>query len=155
MPALWAAAPDVRLVIAGEPHFALPPSFHPILTDQRVRLIDRYVPDSEIGTLFARASAVVLPYRQASQSGVGAQAQRFGRPIVATDVGGLPELVGSAGRIVPPEDPDALATALIEFLREKAALSEAAHAAAAAGRAASWDAVARLTLSAYARHLHL
>jgi glycosyltransferase involved in cell wall biosynthesis len=155
MPTIWTDLPDVRLLIAGEPRSGLHPTSHPILSDRRVQLIDHHVPDAEVPDLFARASAVVLPYRQASQSGVGTQAQRFGRAIVATDVGGLPELVGSAGRIVPPEDPAALARASVELLGDSAALHEAADAATATARAASWDTVARVTLEAYARHLPL
>jgi glycosyltransferase involved in cell wall biosynthesis len=155
MPAIWTDLPGVRLLIAGGPHSELHPTSHPILSDTRVQLIDHHVPDAEVPGLFARSSAVVLPYRQASQSAVGSQAQGFGRAIVATDVGGLPELVGSAGRIVPPEDPAALARASVELLGDSAALHKAADAAAAAGRAAAWDTVARATLDAYARHLLL
>jgi glycosyltransferase involved in cell wall biosynthesis len=60
---------------------------------------------------------VALPYREASQSGIVAQAALFRRPVVATDVGGLAEAVGSRGILVPPADPAALAAGLVRALR--------------------------------------
>jgi len=78
----------------------------------------------------------------------------FGRPIVASAVGGFPEVVRDhgAGRLVPPDDPDALAATLRELLAqpaERARLGEAALAAAQGPY--SWDSVAKRTLALYRR----
>jgi glycosyltransferase involved in cell wall biosynthesis len=80
----------------------------------RVRVINRFISDEEVAHLFQRARLVVLPYTQASQSGVLAIAQAFGKAAIVTDVGGLPEAVGfgKAGLIVPPNDAPALAEAI-------------------------------------------
>jgi glycosyltransferase involved in cell wall biosynthesis len=64
--------------------------------------------------LIELASVVVLPYRNATQSGVLHLAYTFGRPVIATRTGGLPEYIvpGRTGLLVDPHRPDGLADAL-------------------------------------------
>jgi len=85
-----------------------------------VTLVDRYVANEEVGLYFAASDLVALPYRTASQSGVAQIAFAFGKPVVATRVGGLPEVVedGVTGALVPPDDPHALAAAILHLFRE-------------------------------------
>ncbi len=99
----------------------------------------RYIPDAEIATYFAAADVVLAPYRIEAQSGVALTAFHFGRPVIATSVGGLPEIIdGRNGILVPPEDPAALARAVDEFFtaRDRAAMERAAEATA---RKLSWS----------------
>jgi len=150
MPAVWERLGDVTLSVAGDG--VLPD--HPLLADERVRVRHEYVPEDELPGLFGRASVVVLPYREASQSGVGSLAKGFGRPLVATRTGGLPELLADgSGLLVDPEDPAALAGAIVEVLT-RPGLSERLVAAGTAGILArsGWPRVAELTLAAYERH---
>jgi glycosyltransferase involved in cell wall biosynthesis len=151
MPAVWAEQPRATLTIAGAGE--LPE--HPLLADPRVHLRSEHVPDAELPDLFAAATCVALPYRQASQSGVGSLAKRHGRPLVVSAVGGLPELVADgSGLAVSPEDPVALGGALRDLLgdRELAErLGGAGSASAASG--ADWRSVAEATLAAYEKHL--
>lgn len=81
----------------------------------RVEIRPHYHNEAETAELFARADAVVLPYRNASASGVLALAYHYDKPVVVTRVGGLPEVVeeGLSGFVVPPEDPHALAQAVL------------------------------------------
>ena len=60
---------------------------------------------------------VVLPYRTATQSAVLQSAFGLETPVITTAVGGLPDVVdhGQTGLLVPPEDPAALAEAIIQF----------------------------------------
>jgi glycosyltransferase involved in cell wall biosynthesis len=81
-----------------------------------VRLFDEYLPNEEVAPLFELADLVVLPYRSASQSGVIPLAAAFGKPVVATAAGGLPDALAGAGIVVPPEDPDALGAAIVRAL---------------------------------------
>jgi len=151
MSGVWEQQPLATLTVAG----AGDPGEHPALADGRVTVRAEYVPDAEIPELFAAASCVALPYRQASQSGVGALAKRHGRPLVVSAVGGLPELVADgSGLSVPAEDPAALAEALLEVLGdgELAARLGRAGAESAAG-GADWRSVAAATLEAYEEHL--
>jgi len=117
----------------------------------RVRFVTRFVEDAEIPAIFRRADLVVLPYRDAEHSGVLYTGLAFGKPLVLSAVGGFPEVAAEgAARLVPPEDPAALAAALAELLGDEPARAELAAAAerAAAGPY-SWDAIARQTLSLY------
>jgi len=117
----------------------------------RVRLLTRFIDDAEIPAIFRRADIVVLPYRDAEHSGVLYTGLAFGKPLVLSAVGGFPEVAATgAGRLVPPEDPAALAAALTELIADPAARDRLAAAAleAAAGRY-SWDSVAAQTLSLY------
>jgi len=144
MPRVRAGRP-VTLIVAGEFYEPVEPVRARIaalgLADH-VRLLDRYVPDEEVGDLFAAADAVVLPYRSATQSGVVLVAYAGGCPVISTAVGGLPEVVteGVTGHLVPPEDPAALAEAILGFYARggRAAYEPAVHEAA---RAFSWGAV--------------
>lgn len=83
----------------------------------RVTLDFRFIPDDEIAAVFAASDVVVAPYRREAQSGVALAAFHFRRPVIATSVGGLPEIIeeGVNGFLVPPEDPTALAAALDHF----------------------------------------
>ncbi|MCC5947073.1 MAG: glycosyltransferase family 4 protein [Nitriliruptoraceae bacterium] len=85
------------------------------LTEQVV-LRPGYVPDAEVAELFASHHLLLAPYRSATQSGTIPLARAAGRPVVATDVGGLGEAVadGLDGRLVPPQDPGAMADAMLE-----------------------------------------
>ncbi len=116
-----------------------------------VRFVERFVADTEVAAYFRRADIIALPYRDAEQSGVLFTALAFGKAVVLTDVGGFGEMAAAGvGRLVPPNDPDALAEAIRGLLADPAerARLEAAAAAAAAGPY-SWDAIARQTLDLY------
>ncbi|OWK31451.1 glycosyltransferase family 4 protein [Sphingomonas dokdonensis] len=73
-----------------------------------------FVPARSLINRIGAASCVLLPYKEASQSGVLAAAFSNGRFVIATQVGGLVDLVeqGTNGLLVPPDDPAALAAAL-------------------------------------------
>jgi glycosyltransferase involved in cell wall biosynthesis len=116
-----------------------------------VRFLTRFVSDTEMAACFARADLVVLPYREADQSGVAFTALAAGVPLLLSDVGGFPELACTgAARTFPAGDVPALRAALRELLDDPAALSAmAARARAAASGPYSWDAIARRTLELY------
>src|SRR6185369_11936421 len=87
----------------------------------------------------------VLPYRSGTQSGVTHVAYALGTPVIATRVGGLTESIrdGDTGLTVPPEDPPALAAAIVRFFAE--GLGERMRGPIASLRAShSWDALAAL-----------
>ncbi len=86
----------------------------------RVHLHLRYIPNDEVATFMAAADVVVLPYRNASQSGIVQIAYACGKPVITSRVGGLPDVVydGETGLLVPPADPAALAAAILRFYSE-------------------------------------
>ncbi len=115
-----------------------------------VRWDRRYVPLGEIAWYFRRADFVVLPYRAASQSGVAHLALTFGRPLIVTQVGGLPELIAGNGLVVPPDDPAALARALAQLAGDPAARAVMGGCAARlAATRHDWDAIAATVLAAW------
>jgi glycosyltransferase involved in cell wall biosynthesis len=148
---LWPRRPQLRLTIAGEGE--LPD--HPALRDPRVTLIHRHVAEPDVPGLFAASTIVVLPYIEASQSGVGSLAKAHGRPIVASAVGGLPELVADgSGVLVAGGDPEALAGELDELLGDRARLEQLREAGLRTLRdSAGWPVVAARTIEAYERYL--
>ena len=75
-----------------------------------------FIPDSEVKYYLCAADAVIQPYRQATQSGVTPLAYHFEKPMIVTNVGGLPALVphGKVGLVAEPE-PGALADAMLKF----------------------------------------
>ncbi len=81
---------------------------------------DHYIPNEEVPAIFEQADLVVLPYIEATQSGVVPLAYRFGVPVVASDVGGLSEVVqdGQTGYLVPPGNPEVLARQILQYFRE-------------------------------------
>jgi glycosyltransferase involved in cell wall biosynthesis len=87
---------------------------------QAVTIVDRYIPNEELGLYFAAADVVVLPYVDATQSGVTQLAYGFEKPVITTLVGGIPEVVkaGETGLIVPPQDSEALGEAIVRYFEE-------------------------------------
>jgi glycosyltransferase involved in cell wall biosynthesis len=141
-----------ELWIAGNPRMEVEP-LRRLAAEApgRVRFLTRFVEDAEIPALMRRADIVVLPYRDAEHSGVLYAALAFGKPLVLSAVGGFPEVAEQgAARLVPPEDPDALAAELTELVLDEHARAELGEAAlAAAAGSYSWDEAARRTLALY------
>jgi glycosyltransferase involved in cell wall biosynthesis len=87
---------------------------------ERVKLVDRYVKNEEVSLYFRCADVVVLPYVDATQSGVVQIAFALEVPVITTDVGGLPESVedGCTGYVVASRSPEQLAEAIVRFYRD-------------------------------------
>ena len=108
---------DVRLTVVGEfweGHEQIERQIHELGLEDRVDLVARYVDDAEAAEYFDRADAVVLPYRSATGTGIIPLAYHYEKPVLVTDVGGLPDVVsdGETGLIVEPNSPGSLATAV-------------------------------------------
>ncbi len=111
--------PHAKLVIAGRGH-DLELHRERVARLARCYLIDRFIAAEEVAELFARCSVVVLPYLEATQSGVLVTAVAFHKPAVVTRTGSLPEYVedGETGFVIPPGDPAALAESLLKILED-------------------------------------
>lgn len=119
-PLITAQVPNARFLIAGEGEdFARYRRMmvHP----DRFIIHNEYIPEDRAADCFRRASVVALPYIEASQSGVIPMAYSAGKPVVATTVGGLPEMVenGRTGYLVPPRDSARLAEAVTKLLLDQ------------------------------------
>jgi glycosyltransferase involved in cell wall biosynthesis len=132
---------DVELTIAGrfwEPLERWWAEVESRKLTEHVVLDNRYIPDEDVGSLFASHHLVLAPYRTATQSGIVPLAQAAGRPVVASSVGGLVEAVddGVSGRLT-----DLNGAALAEAIIEVASDLER-YAAGSAAAATCWTQVA-------------
>lgn len=82
-----------------------------------VYLKDTYTPDGEVEKYFAATDIVVLPYEDATQSGIVQIAYGFEKPCLVTDVGGLPDVVSheKTGYVVENKNPKAIAEAVADY----------------------------------------
>ena len=110
--------PDCRLVVAGGGTFHF--DINKYQTVDYIDIRNRFIPDSELVALISRAAFVVCPYTDATQSGVIMSAFAFNKPVIATNVGGLPEMVKHQhyGLIVKEKDVDALAESIVSLWRQ-------------------------------------
>lgn len=88
-----------------------------------VQCYEGYIPDAEVEPFFAACDVVVLPYESATQSGIAQIAYGFEKPVIATNVGGLPEVVldGKTGYIAQACDPQDLADKIGRYFAEEKA----------------------------------
>lgn len=115
---------DATLLVAGEFYEGREDTVRLVASlglSEVVQLRDDYLPDERVAEVFSAADVVVLPYRSATQSGIVQIAYQLERPVICTGVGGLTEVVldGRTGLVVPPGEPDALASAIVRYYEEQ------------------------------------
>ena len=83
----------------------------------QVQMVEGYVPDDEVEKYFAASDLVVLPYLSATQSGIVQIAFGFEKPVLVTEVGGLPDVVtnGKTGYVVEPRSAETIAEAIMDY----------------------------------------
>ncbi|MBE7535798.1 MAG: glycosyltransferase family 4 protein [Anaerolineales bacterium] len=149
---------EAKLLIAGYPtkHIdmhALRKRVAELNLSAHVIFDARYINMMEIGPLMRLSTVVVYPYRTSTQSGALQAAYTFGKPVIATNVGGLPEAVedGRNGFLVAPEDPPALAQKIVTLIQD-AELAETmgAYSNLLSRTRFSWEKIAELVAAVYA-----
>ena len=114
---------DCLLLVVGEfyePQERYTRLIEDLRVGERIKLVDRYVKNEEVSVYFRCADVVVLPYVDATQSGVMQIAFGLEVPVITTNVGGLPESVedGCTGYVVASRSPEQLADAIVRFYRD-------------------------------------
>ena len=106
------------------------------------------VSDAERDELFSTAAIQIMPSRFEGFGLAAAEAMAAGVPLIATNVGSLPEVVDPprGGRLVPASDPAALATAIENLLADANARERLSESARASARRFDWDTVAEAHL---------
>ena len=120
MPEIVKKYPEIRLIIAGD--FAGGrPAYDEMIGNlsigEYIQIHDGHIPIPDVEKFFAACDLVVLPYESATQSGVIQASYGFEKPVLATNVGGLPDAVDNmkTGYIVEPLRPDLIANAVTDF----------------------------------------
>lgn len=111
--------PDAHLTVAGSGDFSEYEEEYATLKNTTV--MNKYITDDEIAYLFSKPNTVVvMPYIDATQSGITGMAYNYETPIISTDTGGLREQLfdGEVGVFVKPSDADDLAEKMIRFIEE-------------------------------------
>lgn len=124
MPLVRQQLDNIKLMVVGafgsdkEDYLAIIREHH---MEQTIEVVDGYTPDHEVEKYFAGCDLVVLPYESATQSGIVQIAYGFEKPVIVTNVGGLPDVVadGKTGYIVPPQQPKALAEAIVRYFQSQ------------------------------------
>jgi glycosyltransferase involved in cell wall biosynthesis len=108
---------DLKVTLAGEGSYYF--DIKSLKENSTYQIINRYIPNKELVQLIQKSVLVVCPYTDATQSGVIMTAYAFNKPVVATNVGGISEIVKDdvTGRLVPPRDSQRLAEAIIDLLK--------------------------------------
>jgi glycosyltransferase involved in cell wall biosynthesis len=110
---------NIKLLVAGEFYEDSKPYMDLIQQYQlqdSIILRTNFIPDSEVQYYLSGADCVIQPYKNATQSGVTPLAYHFEKPMVVTNVGGLPSLVPDrkVGLVCEPA-PESIASAILEF----------------------------------------
>jgi glycosyltransferase involved in cell wall biosynthesis len=114
---------EIKLIVAGE-FYTDKEKYLSLIEDLKiggsVRLFTDFIPSGEVKYYFSACDAVILPYKSATQSGIVQIAMNFRKPVIATDVGGLKEVVlnNKTGFIVDEINPEKLAEAIQKFYNE-------------------------------------
>lgn len=113
---------DVKLIIAGKGDFHF--DISPYQNDKQIEFRNRFITLDELGTLIRNCEFVVCPYVSATQSGVVASSLALNKPLIVTNVGGLPEMIenGKSGMVVPAKESASLAEAMSFLLSNTDAL---------------------------------
>jgi glycosyltransferase involved in cell wall biosynthesis len=112
----------VKLLIAGE-FYGNEDSYKDLMkhynVEQDLILATKFIPDSEVKNYFCAADVVVQPYLSATQSGISQMAYHFEKPMIVTNVGGLPEIVpdGKVGYVTEVKS-GSVADAIARFYDE-------------------------------------
>ncbi len=155
--ALALSSCDAKLVIAGYPTKQLNLlRIHERIAElglgDRILLDLRYIPVDEVGSLMDLATVVVYPYLSSTQSGSLQVAYTFSKPVIVTEVGGLPEVVvdGKSGFLVPSHSPSLLAEKIVTLVNDPGrARTMGQYARQLASTRFAWDTVAKEMMDVY------
>lgn len=149
---------SVRLLVVGE-FYDTRETYEQLISDYGLRhnvtVVSDYVANETVALYFSAANVAMLPYTSATQSGIAQIAYNFNKPVIATNVGGLGEVVrdGVTGFVVPPKDPEALANAVLRFFKEEREAEFTAH-VEIEKRKYSWEAMANAIDDLFKARIH-
>lgn len=151
LPQIKESISDIKLLVVGD--FGNDKETYTELIESldivsRIQIYDGYIPDDNVEKFFSACDLVVLPYESATQSGIVPIAYDFGKPVIVTDVGGLPDVVedGKTGYVVKARNPVAIAEAVCRYFEEDISEKMIENIKAEAGKY-SWNKMAENVVS--------
>ncbi len=115
--------PSLQLVVAGKGTYYFDRTPYDV---DFITFLNRFIPDYELANLIANCKFVVVPYTEATQSGVIMSAYAFSKPVLATNVGGLPEMVGDDefGKVIDAGSVEAITEGILQMAGDSRYLKE-------------------------------
>lgn len=149
---LQASMPDIRLLIAGKVSQEYRHEYDLLSSQYKsdgIIKIARHIKEEEVESIFKAADVVVLPYREASQSGVLFMSYAYGKPVIAPALGGFPDDIetGKTGLLFEPNNIDSLAATIQEYAGNRN--PNGSYIKEYAQRNYSWDASAEFLVQIY------
>ena len=116
--------PDATLTIAGSGKLYF--DITPYISKGYINLQNRFIGIDEVAIMLKQCAVCVCPYTDATQSGVIMTSFALSKPVIASNVGGLGEMIedGKSGLLVEPKNPKALAEAIIKVLKNPSTLNQ-------------------------------
>ena len=111
--------PDITLTIAGSGNFDFDIEIYRPYSE--INILNEYIHPGNLARLISQSSVIVCPYTDATQSGVIMSAYAFKKPVIATNVGGLPEMVEDhkTGLIIEPKNSGAIYDAILKLYNDR------------------------------------
>jgi glycosyltransferase involved in cell wall biosynthesis len=151
---VYEQVPEAYLLIVGKSFEDVNPYLKEIRRlglGDRLRFRNEYIPLKEIPSLFAYSDVFVAPYLYGWNSGAIATAYAHGKPVIASNTGGIFEVVenGQSGFLVPPGDEKALAESITHILKDDNLRRRMSQRARIKGELNSWPQIAKKTEEVY------
>ena len=126
MPSIGQSVPDIQLWIVGDfgsDRESYMEKIASLKMEETVKTVEGYIADDEVEKYFAACDMVALPYISATQSGIAQIAYGFQKPVLVTNVGGLPDVVTDqkTGYVVESKSAKAIAEAAVDFFAKNRA----------------------------------
>lgn len=118
---------DITLTVAGGGNFDFDIEIYRQYPE--INILNEYIYPENLANLISKSSVIVCPYTDATQSGVIMSAYAFKKPVIATNVGGLPEMVKDkeTGLIIEPKSSKAIVDAILELYYNRDLLEQMSH----------------------------
>lgn len=127
-PGVLKSNPNAKLLIVGEFYDSAEKYYEQIEAlgiKDHVKVVQKFVPNEDVGKYYSIADLVILPYLSGTQSGVLNIAYGFGKPVIVTNVGGLAEDVieGNTGYIIEPNNPSEIINSVNKFYKDRSKIN--------------------------------
>jgi glycosyltransferase involved in cell wall biosynthesis len=146
-------ARDLYLVLAGKEGWKYGPLLEAIEANDELRqrtLLSGYIEDEGLPPLYSGALAFVYPTLYEGFGLPPLEAMKCGAPVITSNTSSLPEVVGDAGIMVDPHDPDALCEAMLRVYRSPSLRQEMSAKSLRRAALFRWDKCASQVMAAYA-----